>query len=402
MRQRSSSAWHWCKAAPTGMRCRGSSGHERHPSWTGAPRFSWAWPLRLDEMGAARDSFARAAERDPVIEIPARYYQGLTAYRGQHWDEARTQFTNVSARSPNTDMGRAAAEFLARMRAAPGGRRYRLYGEVGLQYDDNVQLSPGDESIRFIGPSRRADGRLTLLAGATYTVRPSDRIEISTAYEFSQSAHFHLSEFNLQGHRPSLQLAVNVQPVRFGVFGMYEFYLRQTDSYLSQGTVSPWVSVETAWGATEISVRLRRSDFLTQPEKGVLDAWNVAPGVRQYFYVDGPERYVFAGYRFENEDIIHATGEAFAFNAHDFSGGVGWGFPYDIRAQLVYDFRHQWYAAQSDGRRDDQHQVAVGISKPLNRYLMLTLGYFGAFNHSNQAAFRYNRNIGSVAIGVSF
>jgi len=169
---------------------------------------------------------------------------------------------------------------------------------------------------------------------------------------------------------------------------------------------------EDTFGRTEVYCRIRRRDFFNRSFdfngslpvnfSGVQDSWNWAPGIRQFVYLGSPDRYLTAGYRFDSEQAINPQGNAFAYEGHEFSGGVGWALPADVGVELGYGFHRERYAAAANGRRDEVHQLAFAASKPLNDYLDVTLAYFGLFNNSNDPIFNYDRSIVSLSLGVRY
>ena len=99
---------------------------------------------------------------------------------------------------------------------------------------------------------------------------------------------------------------------------------------------------------------------------------------------------------------MNRAGNLFAYDGHEVSGGVGWALPAAITAQLEYAFRHERYAHQSAGRRDEEHQLVFAADKSLSDNLSLTLAYLGTFNNSNQPLYNYDRHIVSLSVGVRF
>lgn len=362
--------------------------------------------LRLGHFDAARQNFERAAAKDPQLAVSSRYYQGVIEYQAQDWSKAREHFDHVATSSPDSEMGREARAFLTKLRAGrwQAERPYEGYAAVGLEYDSNLQFAPSDEAIKTAeGVGKQTDGRVTLGAGGAYAPWRSDRAQFSLGYQFFQSLHFDLTEFNLQDHRPSAQLVVDLGPLQFGLFSRYDYYLLETDSFLQQVTGAPWVTIpEGAVGRTELYYRMRWRDFLKQPFNGVLDAFNNSVAVRQFFYLGAVERYLFAGYRFESEDPTNQQGERFAYDGNEVSSGIGWALPAAVTTEVNYAYRHKTYAPQSLGRRDNEHQIIFVANKDLSDYLRLTLAYFGTINNSNQQLFEYDRNIVSLSLWMRF
>jgi tetratricopeptide (TPR) repeat protein len=366
--------------------------------------------LRLGEAAAARQSFARAAAKDPETNRAARYYQGIAAYQEGKWTEAEAHFAYVAGAAPDTDMGREAAVFLAKIRH---GERalYQLYGSVGFQYDSNVVLAPSQDIIKVVtGITKQADGRATLDAGGSFVPWRTDEAQLSIGYEFYQSLHFELTDFNIQDHRPTVQLVVNKGVFQFGMLGRYDYYLLDTDSFLQEATVLPWVSIpEGDLGRTEFSYRMRRREFYQRSFR-MRDAFNHAASVRQFLYLGAPDRYLSVGYRFDTEDPIQDNDLArqFAYRGNEVNAGIAWAFPAAVSAELTYAFRREDYAPPSyipssgERRRDDEHQVKCMARKQLTDHLAVTAAYSGTINNSNDQRFDYERHIGSLALEVRY
>jgi tetratricopeptide (TPR) repeat protein len=357
--------------------------------------------LRLGNLVAARRNLQRA-EKDPQQSIAARYFEGVVAYREGDQREAERLFAEVRA-SPDSEMKREAEVFLERLRGT-AARAYHVYADLGFQYDSNVVLAPSSDVIKQAASiSRQSDGRFTLAAGGTYALWQRDRTQLSVGYDFYQSLHFQLTDFDLQDDGPSVQLATAVGPFQFGVLGRYDYYLLSTDSFLQEGMALPWITVFNENGRTEVLYRMRRRDFIKQ-DFWIRDAFNHSAGVRQYFYLGSADDYVFLGYRFDREDPIHggAASQQFAYDGQEVSGGFGWVLPAGITAELTYAYRYENYAPASDGRHDNQHDIMLVGRKDLSEYLALVCGYFGTINNSTNNAFDYERHIGSVALEARF
>lgn len=358
--------------------------------------------LRLGQLAAARTNFQRA-EQDPQQRLAARYYEGVVAYREGDRPQAERLFTEVVENSPESDVKREAALFLQQLRGVPA-RPFHAYGAVGFQYDSNVVLAPSNEVIKeAVNIPQQSDGRFTLGAGVAYSVWQRESTQLSLAYEFYQSLHFRLTEFNLQDNGPSLQLVTAAGPVQFGLLGRYDYYLLSTDSFLQEGMALPWITVLEDRGRTEISYRMRRRDFI-KSAYFIRDAFNHAAGVRQFFYVDSPDRYVDVEYHFDHEDPVHGSADAeqYAYDGQEVGGGIGWTLPAAIAAELSYEYHYENYALPSNGRHDNEHDIIFVARKALTDDLTLVAGYFGMVNNSTDQRFEYDRHIGSVALEARF
>jgi tetratricopeptide (TPR) repeat protein len=384
-----------------------------------ASLFAGLCHLRLGELDAARTGFARAAESNPQLLTSSQYYQGVIAYQQRHWDEAQQYFDAVIAANPESEAAHEAKLFLAQLQRG-GERRLRAYGSAGFQYDSNVVLA-GDANL---GISRKDDGRAVLSAGVQYDALRAGAVKLIVGYEFFQSLHFNLTDFDLQNHRVEAQLVSARGDLHFGLLGRYDYYARGRDNFsnfLQEATVLPWVTWEEDFGRTEVYYRLRVRDFLDSDFRD-RDSVNQAPGVRQVVYLGSPDRYAWVGYQFDREDPNRNIDAAarFAYDGQEVNTGLGWLLPSGIRLETGYAYRYERFPRNSlaansaydgdpnrtfntdEGRLDKVNQVVATLRVPVTSYLQVVAGYFGDFNKSNDSQFDYDRHIASLSVEVSY
>jgi tetratricopeptide (TPR) repeat protein len=362
--------------------------------------------LRTGELDAARANFDRAMQKNPDLSLAARYYQGVVEYRAGNFQAAQEHFDWVIATSPDSTVAQEARDFQTKLLegGVPLLRPYQVWGGIGFEYDSNVQLLPNDDGIdQALGSSTKADGRATISVGGLYSPLRTEKMQFSIGYSFFQTLQFQLTEFNLQDHRPFGLFTYRYGPARFNLLARYDFYLRETSSFLSQVTALPWVSVDEGnFGRTEVFYRFRYRDFMQDPYDDYLDGYLQAPGIEQFVYLGQPDRYVVAGYQFGYFDPTNAISNRFGYSANQGNVGLGWAFPYDINGEVEYAYTHRTYRSASDGRKDNESQIAVALDKYFAEYFVVTLAYLGVINNSNQPVFEYDRNIVSLSVGVRY
>jgi len=364
--------------------------------------------LQQDRPTTARAHFARAEAAGGAEATSAKYYLGVIAWREGERAAAADYFRAVTQASPGSAIGREARKFLDEMAgggepAAPG-KAWEVFGQAGFEYDTNVVLAPTDQVTKQqLGLGKQNDGRAVLGAGVVYVPWASSRAQLSIGYEFYQSLQFELTDFNLQDHRPSVQLVNDLGYAQVGFFARYDYYRLGGSSFLSQGTMSPFVLVpEGEFGRTEVFYRAQGNDFLDSPYEGVLDGWTLSPGVRQFFYLGDPDRALFVGYRYGQFIANELAGEQYEYEGNEASVGavVGWG-PY--AAEVTYAYRHEDYAQlASGGRVDHAHLPQVALRWNFMEHFWLTGAFLGAWNDSNQPDFDYDRQIGSITVQARY
>jgi len=383
--------------------------------------------LRLGQTDEARANFARAASLDSTLQLAARYYTGVADYRDGRWADAQEHFNYVVATNPSSDMGREAAAFLLDMRYGRGSR-YQLYGAVGFSYDSNVVLAAGGQPLPF-GISRQSDGSANISVGGKYALWQSPKAQFLVGYDFYQSLYFNLTDFNLMDNAPSAQMLADVGPVQVGLLGRYDYELLHLESFLQEVNALPWVTVpEGNFGNTQVYFRFRWQDFFDNARINgqpvffsLLTGNNYAPGIRQFVYLGSQDRYVFAGYRYDNQvpQSPDLASQAFGYEGNQVEIGIGWLFPYEISVEVANAYHHEQYGNASKlqvsgtpsneppvvvgpRRHDNDNRPTVILRKQLNTYLAVVGAYYGTFNDSNKPAFQYTRQIGSIALEARF
>lgn len=367
--------------------------------------------LRLGRENDALNSFKRAGERDPQLQVSSLYYQGVASYQLGRWSDAEEHFRAVASQDPSSQMGSEAAQFLDLLRVRRR-EKYELFGIVGFEYDSNVALAPSSGTLQNeLAISGQADGRVTLSTGGTYVPWHRDDLLLSVGYEFYQSLHFNLTDFNLQDHRPSVQLIGRGDHFRWGLLGHYDYYRLANDNFLQEGTAAPWFTIiDGTLGRTELYYRGRRRDFLDSSYR-IRDSFNHALGVREVIELGSPERWIAVGYQYDVEDPVHSdvASQAFGYGGNEANVGVGCPLPFGVSGEATYAFRREDYSGASASlnaagvrRRDDEHMITVVFSKDIGEWWRVTAGYFGFINDSNQSVFQYDRNIGSISLELHY
>lgn len=358
--------------------------------------------LRLGEADAARQNFLRAREGGEKLRAPATYYLGIIAYQQGQFADAATLFETVASEQPSTEMGREASAFLAAIgrRARP----YTLYGRLGIEYDSNVALAPGNQTVdTALGISDQADGRVTLSAGGVYRFLDDNESLVSVGYDFFQGLQFHLTEFNLMDNRVHLEGLHRWEIVELAGFASYDYYNRDGSSFLSQVNASALLTVkETEHAATTFLYRLRYNDYLEQPYTELLTGVYNTVGFRQFFYLGAPTRYILMGYQYENQGTSNPGGAAYAYDGNIIEAGFAWDFPWAIDLQAVLAYHRDDYAAASLGRVDDEYVGLLSVTKAVLEHLNVGASFYADVDNSTKPQFSYNRYVGTLFAEVIY
>jgi tetratricopeptide (TPR) repeat protein len=389
---------------------------------------------RLGDDAAAL-VYLNDATADPEVRAAARYYLGLVRSRQGDGAAASEAFTQVAKEQPQSEIGRAAQGYRAPEARQPlpmligrPQKPWSVYGKVGFEYDSNVLIAPSNSALKASqGISRESDGRAVLGGGGGYTLLDTNLGSAYASYDFYQSIHFHLTEFDLQGHRLRLDLASQPGTVRYGISGTYDFYALNYRAFFQEGLGTPWVAVnERDNAATQLYYTARGRDFFQAPYQPSRDAVDQAVGLRQVVALGAADRVLSLGYQFDSEDTV-AHGQPgqpvicspttqtsgcgardFEYNGNQFDVGLAALLFGVARGQLAYQFRLEDYQFPNSRvdfakrRHDNEHQIALALEHDLTAELTLTFDYVGVINNSNIDNFQYDRNIVSLGVRVVF
>jgi hypothetical protein len=346
-------------------------------------------------------------------------------------------FAQVATEQPQSEIGRAARRYQAPAEArqpppaiGEGQRKpWSVYGKLAFEYDSNVLIAPSNSALKSSqGISRESDGRAVIGAGGGYTLLETSIGSARASYDFYQSVHFQLTDFDLQGHRVRLDLTSKPGTVRYGIAGTYDFYALDYQSFFQEGLGTPWVALaEGSDAATQLYYTARGRDFFRGPYDPGRDAIDNAVGLRQSVRllraIDGV---LSAGYQFDSEDTLaHRAGgqpvvctpttqtggcdaRDFEYNGNQFDIGFNAVLRDVARGQLAYQFRLEDYQFPNSRvdfakrRHDNEHQVALALEHDLTSELTLTFDFVGVINNSNIDNFQYDRNIVSIGVRVLF
>jgi tetratricopeptide (TPR) repeat protein len=376
-----------------------------------------------DDAGAL--TFLRQAEDDPDLRLTARYYSALALLRQGEADKARSLLVAVEADRPDSEVGRVAADYLSKVsprrgvefaQKAPMARPWSVRADAGFEYDSNVVLAPDDSTIKETrGISDEADGRFRVDLGGRYRVATGGPVSLMLGYDFSQSIHFNLTQFDLQGHELQAEVTSPWRGVELGFRGDYDFYALDYRSYLQQGSGTPWVTFfEGERGATRLYYSLGGHDYLRAPFEPYLDSIHHAAGIRQLYAPSQGKGLLSLGYQLDYDDPLSSSGAEFEYLGHQLE--ITYACPlYDwARLHAGYAFRLDDYQsvnsrtgtdlapAGTRRRHDSQHQLALQIERELVPQWTVAFSYIGVMNSSNIDPFEYDRQVVGLNLSYQF
>ncbi len=356
--------------------------------------------LALLESGKPRQAalaFERAAELDPEL-APLALYNAAVAYANAgDLASAARRARDVLALDPHPLAARSARQLLEQVE----GRRWSLRGQLGLLWDDNVSQREADVS------SGRSDGAGVVDLGASYRLLQDAAFDLEAGYDFSQTAYFHESDFDLQSHGFGLSAARGLGPVE-GVFDYrYSLATLGGDWFLGFHELSPSLEFAPApgWHAL-VGPRLLVKSF----EDSARDALQSGLGVDGYFFPNQvSERFPVGSYAAVGLGFQHEDAAAAEYDFTGFGLRVGLHLPFALgsvghEVDVSYRLRWQDYAHRTPAigqeRLDAIHTTRLRLSRDLGELLKLRLEYQFLRSTSNLPTVDYDQN--TLSLGLAF
>ena len=288
-----------------------------------------------------------------------------------------------------------------------GDKRWSVYATTGLQYDSNVALDPSGQELPG-APKNPADGAGTFGAGGRFDLVDSARWQADLEYDFYQTAHFRLHDFNLRSNRVLGTAGYSLLPELWtGVQAGYQHYVLGTSPYSGAPFAAPFVSyLEGAWGLTQFLYQHAEVTYFSKPFEGVRDGPVDTAGLSQTLYW-GPS-YFTIGYEFGSLRPRSVAGDDFRERYNQVSVGVGFSPGWRTTVDVSYLFRYENYPEPNSAadfrtsRQDTVSQFSVSVLRPITTYLSVALAYYGTVDDSNIPVYQYQRNIVSAEVRVAY
>ncbi len=284
-----------------------------------------------------------------------------------------------------------------------------------MQYDSNVPLDPsGGGVLPTSVDQRREDAAFIFGAGGAYDVvrRPDTLLRLE--YDLYQTLHTQIRDFDFRSHRTRVTVSHALRSWCWaGVQGGYDHYTLGDHSYLSEPSVTPFVSLlEGSRALTQVSYRRGWATYLSSPFHDLRDGPNDTVGTSQTF--TSADRSLTFGFQYGDENPEPGlTGgrllsSDFRFRSYQWFAGVGFTPGWATTVDLMYLFRYDDYSEPNSqsptgkARTDEAHEISAALRRPIAEHLDAALVYYGTFNNSNVAIYEYRRQVVSALLEVTF
>ena len=354
-----------------------------------------AWS-RDGDFTKAADALRAALSMDPS-NPRIRYELAIVLYKRGETVAAKEHFTAIAEASVDVELRSAAKTYLDRIAAREGGKKLSLNFQLGAQYDSNVILDPKNPVV----PARekKSDSRAVATFDGKYSFVNRDIFTASAGYQFYQSVHANLEDFNVQQHSMSLAARSSFKE-KFAAGLTYTFSYTGVggEHYSTIHAVRPAVDMKLSpQSLTGFHLGYEDRRFLNNndeifPANADRTGTNASAGLTHTVMLT-KETGVALGYTFDKDDadvnVWDATGHKGSLQLQS-----------DLRIFTAFAtaaFTDRKYDEASSPllpkRHDQTQEYGAGVSRNLTGKLRLVLSDFYTFNDSNLSPYEYTRNI---------
>ncbi len=381
----------------------------------------------------AVEAFQNARNATPAL-VQASNYQIGQAYlkesnvsitqeeRIKALEEAEKSFQAVIDNDPNTDMAAFAQNFvdlIQKKKQEP--KNIRAYVGVHFQYDDNVVLKPGDESLAE-SIANKSDHRWVVTGGLEYIPVKRRPLDFSAHYSFYVSDHNDLSAYDVMSHSIALFPSRILDDVsKAGVALRYNHTWVDDDEYLGMATISPTYTRYIGKKHTLQSyISYSAKDFLTPTSAGVEDRdADVYSASISWFSFFKQDRSVFVPFMESFELSAFGENEGYFNLLYEFSkaeaDGANWEYIgnkfsaiylipllQNAKLRLAGDAQYHDFTNTHTTFNKERRDIIYGFSSLLfykfHENIDLQLLYSYRRDDSNIGIYDYDRNMYSIGI----
>ncbi len=286
-------------------------------------------------------------------------------------------------------------------------KRWTVTGSLGVEIDDNVSTDEVDNN------SNLSDEALLIELGGTYKPQFGDAYGLELGYDFSQSLHEDLDEFDLQTHSLSATVEHEIAPWDLGFTYLYSRSLLGGDDFLGIHSLTPSVgrSVTDRW---YVSLRygLQVKDFV-QTGNDARDAVNNGLTFDNFIFFDQSRSYISVGYRIEDENT---DGDRFDYVGHFLHVRAKVRLPieqlqrFKPTLRLGYQFSKKDFSNSAScaspcigAERDDERMTFSGaLSLDLTETVNTELAFETIEAVSNRSSADFDETVVTFKVGVKY
>jgi tetratricopeptide (TPR) repeat protein len=360
---------------------------------------------RLGKYKEAEDLLIKAIRMDETDETATEAYLelGRIYYLTGRCDRSDEALLLFNSRTEDRAMKGLSQDIMAQCVKEIKRKPVRLHVMVGGQYDTNVIIEP-DDPVLVSGD--KEDYRALAFVRAQVSPLRRRHVRLNLDYNFYQSIHADLGDFNMQYHKVTPRIEINIANVVKQSLGYaFEYTLIDGDKFSRLNTLYAVATVDEGRKlATDIVYEYRSRKFWDvdiSPVNSERSGHQHSVGAKQHFYFDKVMADVFF-----HGDFSRSDEEYWSYNGYRTGASVVIKVINPVNLILSGQYSERRYREEFPGgpfiikRRDRMQEYSVGIKYKVSRRFSVFLNNTYIVNDSNLSGFEYTRNISSLFLRV--
>jgi tetratricopeptide (TPR) repeat protein len=344
----------------------------------------------------AKNILLKALANDPS-DARIRYELGIVMYKLGEPEEAKDFFAAVIEGRAEESLKSAARRYLEIIAGKGAGEKKGLSIGLlgGLQYDSNVILEQDNPAAAQ--QQRKTDSRAVLSLDGKYRFLQSETTTGDAGYQFYQSLHRNLHDFNIQQHSLTLAATHDLSSsTKAGVKYTFSYTLAGGAHFSTLNETIPFVTVAfTPASLTEFHFICDKGRFMNStlfPLNAQQSGTDRTVGFLHTIRM-GATSSVSLGYDYDAEE---ANERFWSYQGN--KGQLGYQHVMGAYTAMVsasyYDRKYREdIAAGHPQRHDGVQEYSLDVSRSIAKDLSLSLSDLYTVNDSNLPAYTYTRNI---------
>ncbi|TAN40071.1 MAG: hypothetical protein EPN25_09195 [Nitrospirae bacterium] len=331
---------------------------------------------------------------------------GVYYFNRQVFAEARDYFENALEMARGTSSAAAAEEYLRRLDAKAGDKRWSLGISAGGQYDSNVIVNPAGSPLPE-GITGKSDWKALLSVNGRFDLIKRENSTVSAGYSFYGTLNSRLHDYDIMQHVADLSADHKILPsLTFTGAYKFEYVLVGGQDYDSSHTIRPSLALSYGRGfQTELFYGFKYTGFKdSELFEGNSDrsGQNHLAGVTQTIPI-GEKIKGEVGYAFDRD---LAKDDSWRYYGNKGFASLNIDLPYRIFVNLYGEYYHKRYdginPASDLPRRDEAWTYSASATRFISETAGVTLAETYIHNGSNIDTYRYDRSLTTILLHVRF
>ncbi|MDP3787024.1 MAG: tetratricopeptide repeat protein [Candidatus Omnitrophota bacterium] len=362
--------------------------------------------LKNGENLDAITAFERAKELDNTLTQAAEYQIGLANLKEKRFREAKKAFKDIIVLDPNSDLAQLSNEYMEALnRKEKAERPFRATLNVSGQYDTNVLLKPGDDTLAT-GITNESDWREVITFMGQYRQKVAERLVIEPQYSMYLSHQNKIGAYDVLSHTVSVTPNYYLDKATLGVATSYNYTDVGREKYLTTISVSPLANLIVGKNHMfQGNFKYQDKDYARTPTIADEDrnSDDYSGGLGYFFFFAENKGFLGLHYGINKEDT---EGINWEYLGNRFTASVLYPFLEKFKLSLAGDAFLQNFDNSNTIFNVKRHDKVLTASSMLAynfwKAAELQFRYTYVKDHSNIAIYDYDRSIYSLGVEYKF